>query len=103
MVLEPVASTIREDFVQVYLLDPPAGSAREVSVAPGPEDADPEPLEGGELDLGEAVAQQLALALDPYPRAPGTRVPEGYRPQSGEAGRHRPFEALRALKPRSPS
>lgn len=27
------------------------------------------PLEGDDLDLGEAVAQSLGLALDPYPRA----------------------------------
>ena len=99
--LEPVASILEEDFVQVYLLEPPPGAAPEVTVGPGSEDEDPEPLEGGELDLGEAVAQQLALALDPYPRAPGTSVPETYRPQGGQAGQHRPFEALRALKPRS--
>ena len=107
--LEPLASTIEEDFVQVYELEPaspPSGAAPEVTVGPGSEDEDPEPLEGGALDLGEAVAQQLALALDPYPRAPGTRVPEAYRPDGagggGEGGRHRPFAALRALKPRSP-
>jgi len=28
------------------------------------------PLEGDNLDLGELVAQSLALALDPWPRAP---------------------------------
>lgn len=27
------------------------------------------PLEGGAIDLGEAAAETLALALDPYPRA----------------------------------
>jgi uncharacterized metal-binding protein YceD (DUF177 family) len=32
-------------------------------------DQDVEPLEGPELDLGEIFAQQLSLALDPYPRA----------------------------------
>jgi uncharacterized metal-binding protein YceD (DUF177 family) len=32
-------------------------------------DQDVEPLEGTELDIGEIFAQQLALALDPYPRA----------------------------------
>lgn len=33
-------------------------------------DADPpEAFEDGMIDLGEVVAQQLALALDPYPRA----------------------------------
>ena len=109
--LEPVASTLAEDFEQVYRLDAPAGAGAEVTVGPGPEDEDPEPLGAGGLDLGEAVAQQLGLALDPYPRAPGTRVPERYRPGDGAPGdeapgapgapgRHRPFEALRGLKPR---
>jgi hypothetical protein len=32
-------------------------------------DQDVERLEGPELDLGEVFAQQLSLALDPYPRA----------------------------------
>jgi uncharacterized metal-binding protein YceD (DUF177 family) len=32
-------------------------------------DQDIEPLEGTELDIGEIFAQQLALALDPYPRS----------------------------------
>ena len=43
------------------------------------DDADPEALDeityaDGYLDLGEAAAEQLALALDPYPRAPGRGV-----------------------------
>lgn len=102
--LEPVRSTIGQDFVQAYLLAEPggprAGVAREVAVGPGPEDEDPEPLGPAGLDLGEAVAQELALALDPYPHAPGARVPESLRPDGGGAGAHRPFEALRTLKPR---
>lgn len=31
----------------------------------------PEPFKEGSVDIGEAVSQQLALALDPYPKAPG--------------------------------
>ncbi len=31
-----------------------------------------EPLEDGEIDVGELIAQHLSLSLDPYPRAPGT-------------------------------
>lgn len=31
----------------------------------------PDPIEGGIIDVGEAVAEHLALALDPFPRAPG--------------------------------
>ncbi len=33
-------------------------------------DLDMLPLDGDDLDLGEAVAQSLGLALDPYPRSP---------------------------------
>jgi uncharacterized metal-binding protein YceD (DUF177 family) len=46
------------------------------------EDEDPEapdeiPYVGTALDLGEAAAEQLALALDPYPREPGVTLPDG--------------------------
>ena len=34
-----------------------------------------EPLEGDAIDIGEAVAQQLAVAMEPYPRAPGVEAP----------------------------
>jgi uncharacterized metal-binding protein YceD (DUF177 family) len=45
------------------------------------DDTDPDALDeityvDGTLDLGEAAAEQLALALDPYPRAPGAELPE---------------------------
>ena len=52
-------------------------------VAAGSESDDPDPkapdefvYEGGVIDLGEAAAEQLALALDPYPRAPGAVLPD---------------------------
>jgi Large ribosomal RNA subunit accumulation protein YceD len=52
-------------------------------VAQGMESDDPDPeamdeivCAGGIVDLGEAAAEQLALALDPYPRAPGAELPE---------------------------
>jgi uncharacterized metal-binding protein YceD (DUF177 family) len=34
------------------------------------DDCDIMPIEGGAIDMGEAVAQSLALVLNPYPRAP---------------------------------
>lgn len=43
---------------------------------PDPEADDEIGYSGGMLDLGEAAAEQLALALDPYPRAPGAELPE---------------------------
>ena len=51
------------------------------------EELDPESLEGPDdipyaddlIDLGAALAEQLALALDPYPRKPGAQLPEEYK------------------------
>jgi hypothetical protein len=43
----------------------------------------PEPIRNGHIDLGELASEQLALALDPYPRAPGVSVPSEYSPGSG--------------------
>ncbi|MGZ8347994.1 MAG: YceD family protein [Allosphingosinicella sp.] len=53
--------------------------------------------EGGAIDLGEAVAETLALSLDPYPRAPdsdNTLKAAGVKTEA-EAG---PFGALAGLR-----
>ena len=59
-------------------------------------DADgPDPVEAvdGVLDMGEAVAQSLSLALDPYPRSAGATLDPSVQ---GEAVN--PFAKLAALK-----
>jgi len=66
------------------------------------------PYEGDSLDLGELLAEQLALALDPYPRRPGEGldqavdvVPQDEAPMDGdkpEDGRPNPFAALAARR-----
>lgn len=50
----------------------------------------------GVLDVGEAAAEQLALALDPYPRAPGAELPD----IAEEPAAH-PFSALRGPRQRN--
>ncbi len=65
--LEPVTSTLDE---QVTLLFGEAGDTAAELVLSAETEAI-EPICGGFIDIGEAVAQQLSLALDPYPRAPG--------------------------------
>jgi uncharacterized metal-binding protein YceD (DUF177 family) len=57
-----------------------------------PESDDEIPFEGNLIDLGEAVAEQLGLALDPYPRMPGVEMPA----VEDEPEQH-PFAALRRL------
>ena len=46
----------------------------EIELAEG--DLDVLPLEGGVMDVGEAIAETLALALDPYPRASDEAIAE---------------------------
>lgn len=96
--LEPVGAHLEKDFTLRYDLDAAAaqgegeaGGAREVVVEPEAEEP-PEPVGPHGIDLGEAVAQQLAIALDPYPRAPGAALPEEPRAAEG------PFAALESLK-----
>jgi uncharacterized metal-binding protein YceD (DUF177 family) len=48
-------------------------------------DDPPEPIRNGHIDVGELAAEQLALALDPYPRAPGAAVPAEYSPEEDSA------------------
>jgi hypothetical protein len=61
---------------------------------PDPEALDEIPYaDGGMIDLGEAAAEQLALALDPYPRAPGAMLPE-IEPDE-EPGLFAPLSALK--------
>ncbi|MBO1074341.1 YceD family protein [Roseomonas marmotae] len=77
-----------------------------------PKDAEPDDdpdgpdeilTEGQALELGEAMAEQLALALDPYPRAPGAELDisfvqeEEAEPEEAPA-RPNPFAKLAALK-----
>ena len=96
--LESVSEHIAHTFERAYL--PPAASpgasAKEVRVAIDGDEA--EPLGGNEIDLGEAVAEELALALNPYPRTPGLAF-AGY--EEGEAPRKSAFRALEGLKERS--
>lgn len=57
-----------------------------------PETEDEIPYAGKTIDLGEAAAEQLALALDPYPRKPGAVLPDA------EPAPASPFAALGRLR-----
>lgn len=58
-----------------------------------PDSDDEIPFEGNAIDLGEAAAEQLGLALDPYPRMPGVAL----EALEDEAEPH-PFSRLAGLK-----
>jgi len=65
---EPVPAKIDEPVDLLFASDSPTAKPDE-EIELGERDLDVVPLEGGSVDLGEAVAQSFGLALDPYPRA----------------------------------
>ena len=71
--LDPVTTRIDEWFG--FDCVPPADvqGVREVIFDPE-EDDPPETMRDGSFDVGEAVAERLALALDDYPRKPGAEL-----------------------------
>lgn len=99
--LQPVASRIEETVELSFVRVECVPRVSEVVVPPEGEDP-PEPVEGEEIDLGEAVARELGLRLDPYPRRPGATFPPvglatgGGKGEEGEEGH--PFAVLRKFK-----
>lgn len=78
---EPVPAVIDELFTRTFL-PPEAMESEPTSVAEAEiivlfdQDDPPDPLVDRTIDLGAIIAEQLALSLDPYPRAPGAMWPE---------------------------
>ncbi|HEX9461168.1 MAG TPA: DUF177 domain-containing protein [Alphaproteobacteria bacterium] len=92
--LEPVQGQIAQDFTVLYGQAP---SGTDVTIDPDAESV-VEPWPEGPLDIGEAVAQELVVALDPYPHAPGAALESAWRPEPGSEGPAKPFASLAKLK-----
>jgi uncharacterized metal-binding protein YceD (DUF177 family) len=95
--LEPVPGAVEAEFSLVYAPDAP--EAIEDVLVSGDEEI-VEPLVGESIDIGEAAAQELSLALDPFPRAPGAELPATEPEPIAEAAeiRQSPFAALAKLR-----
>jgi uncharacterized metal-binding protein YceD (DUF177 family) len=88
--LAPVKTRLDESFTLLYGA---GGEASEVTLDGAAETI--EPITGGAIDIGEAVAQQLSLALDPFPHAPGAALAP---PARGREPAESPFKALEKLR-----
>lgn len=94
--LEEMDEEISEDFDVTFLrqADEHAFSSEDASddASWDGEEVPPEIHEGDHFDLGEFLVQQLALAMDPFPRKPGAvSLAEAY----GGGGKVSPFSGLR--------
>lgn len=100
--LEPVKARIESEFALTYGGAVPFVEEGEIELTLDGEDP-PEPIVNGVIDLGEAVAEHLALELDPFPRAPGAKF-DGFSSDSpasaGAGSASGPFAVLAKLKPK---
>lgn len=104
--LEPVAQTVRFTFERRFEPGAPDPNLFDGDIdALLQEEDPPDPLPAdGVIDLGEVLAEELALALDPYPRRPDAEIPAEWRgeevpaeapPPAAETPRPNPFVVLK--------
>jgi uncharacterized metal-binding protein YceD (DUF177 family) len=93
---EPVPATVVAEFDRLFSEDVPEETLDEVEI--DPEAELPEPVVGGKLDLGEILAQELSLALDPYPRSTEADRRLGELGSDDANGVKGPFGALASLR-----
>lgn len=99
----PVVAGINDDFDLRFGvgMKPPEADL----IIDGEDDEPPEPLVGPMIDIGEIAVQQLSLALNPYPRAPGigfqaVETAEGDSDDAPKREAKGPFAALDKLRHR---
>ena len=98
---DPIPAHVDEPFSLLFMSEPePGGADQEIEL--GSTDCDVVFHDGSTIDLGAAIADTLALSLDPYPRSAGAdaALKEAGVLSEAEAG---PFAALARLKKGSDS
>ena len=101
--LEPVASSLAGEFRRLFKVKPrPNARHRRRGAETGDsvelfslEDDEPELIDSASIDLAAPLLEEISLALDPYPRAPGVAF-EGPKEEKTEADS--PFAILERLK-----
>ncbi|HET6158179.1 MAG TPA: DUF177 domain-containing protein [Dongiaceae bacterium] len=98
--LDPVPARIDERF-EVDFLEGVQPAVDDIELDVEGAEA-PEPALDGWIDLGELAAEQLGLAIDPYPRKPDAEVPAEWKSEASTEPalvvRPNPFAALEKLK-----
>ena len=97
--LEPFSHQVREevDLTLMRAEDVDPSRLGDKDLVDSDEAEGPEVFHKGRIDLGVIAGEHLALALDPYPRAPGVEF-SGYTEDDEKPS---PFAVLSALKDRT--
>jgi uncharacterized metal-binding protein YceD (DUF177 family) len=97
---EPVPAQVDEEF-RIEFRPIPETGARDEEVELSEGELDVVFYAGASIDLGEAMADTLSLALDPYPRSPAAEAAlreAGVKSEEEAKVESSPFAALKALK-----
>ena len=96
--LEPMENDVEEPVDLVFAPAPAevANTRAETANKKASDEEPPEPLVGGQLDLGAVAIEFLLLGIDPYPR----KADAEFTPLKSDGSGTRPFAALEALKKR---
>lgn len=96
--LAPLEASVTDEFELTF--GPPDAEmddGDEIELSWDSEDP-PDPIIDGCIDLGEVVVEHLALALDPFPRAPGAAFEPPPEPENPPDDRVKPFAVLATLR-----
>lgn len=102
--LEPVPQHIDADFTRSYGEEGAIAKAladlEDGIDLDAPDDDEPDAIENGMIDVGEAAAEELALQLDPFPRKPGASLENSpfLDGPGDEEGKPHPFAGLAKLR-----
>ncbi|MGV8839197.1 MAG: YceD family protein [Bauldia sp.] len=93
--LQPVTQRIDLAFTRRLLRGQPAEPSTDGETVEIGEEDPPDVFAGDSIDVGRVLLEEFALALDPYPRAPGVAfaVPE----EAAEGEPESPFAVLKSL------
>lgn len=102
--LEPVKSHIERQVHRELHLTAPVRHRGDSTIAlseKAGEDDVPEEIDSLEYDLAAPLLEEFALAIDPYPRAPGVEFAAPTEAAEAEAKPESPFAVLKSLKNQS--
>ena len=97
---EPVEAAVEEPFRIVFRRHPEVGGPEE-EIELSESELDTIFYDGAAIDLGDAVAETMSLALDPFPRSPAAEAAlreAGVRSEEEARAEASPFAGLAALK-----
>ena len=94
--LEPIATKVDEKFTRLFTLEVD-DDATEIVIEID-EDDSPDPVIDEQIDMGEAAAEHLALAMDPFPRSQGAAFEAPVEPEPEPVEKPSPFAALASLQ-----